>query len=282
MTKVDREQQRIHERELLSKKLLSEHEYDLCNILDHCGDEIDLTCVACGNRTHAAVRCKKRWCPSCAYYVAVERVAKYRHAASCFRWPLFVTLTVPNTVDVEGLKRIKTAWGKFRRRKLVRDKVKSGIVGFEVTNKGNGWHPHIHALLDCRWLSIWVPEPNRGDNEEEKRRKFTAAAEELGAIWSECAGHDKCSVLARRADKDALVEVLKYSCKGSELIDCKDAVGPLIHLMQNMRLMTTFGEIRKFKKDEDCEDSTGGCTCKNCAATGTIIPTSSVNYLMRS
>jgi hypothetical protein len=275
---------RRHERSLLQKRLQEEEAYEFANILENCGREMHLQCVACGHKSIAEVRCKKRWCPSCAYFVAVERVAKYRAAASRFTWPLFVTLTVPNSVDVEGLARIKTAWGKFRRRKLIRDRVKSGIVGFEITNKGNGWHPHIHALLDCRWLSIWTPEPNRSDNAEEKARKFAAAADELSRTWAECAGFDKCSVLARRADKMALVEVLKYSCKGSELIESPDPVAPLIELMQGMRLMTTFGEIRKWMADASAEEEEtgGGCQCKQCQATGTTIPESAVQYLMRS
>lgn len=282
MKKEEREAQREDQKNQLMSKLILEESDDLVNILEACGKIIELICVNCGNPRDAHVRCKKRWCPVCAYYVAVDRVSRYRSLVARFQWPLFVTLTVPNCPDVEGLVRLKKSWGKFRKRKLIRDRVTSGIVGFEITNKGKGWHPHIHCLLDCRWLSVYVPEPTRKDNREEKERKCRAAAEELGRIWSDCCGIPFSSVMARRGDADALVEVLKYSCKGSELIECEDRVTPLIRLMQGMRLMTTFGEIRKMLKDEDPEEGeVSGCQCPSCQMTGTTIPLSAAKYLMR-
>lgn len=282
MTKEEREGQREEQKEQLMHKLILEDSLDLSSILEKCGTIIELICVNCGTERDAHVRCKKRWCPVCAYYVAVDRVSRYRSLVARFQWPLFVTLTVPNTPDVEGLVRLKKSWNKFRKRKLIRDRVTSGVVGFEVTNKGNGWHPHIHCLLDCRWLSLFVPEPNRRDNREEKERKCKAAAEELGRIWSECCGIPFSSVLVRRGDADALVEVLKYSCKGSELIECEDRVTDLIRLMQGMRLMTTFGEIRKMIKDEDPEEEeVTGCQCPKCLMAKTTIPLSAAKYLMR-
>jgi hypothetical protein len=283
MTKEERETLRDDEKSLLENRLREEESEDLAEILADCGRELKLICVNCGTHRSAKIRCKKRWCPVCAYYVAVDRVQKYREAVSHFQWPLFVTLTVPNTPDVEGLVRLKESWGKFRRRKLIRDRVVSGVVGYEVTNKGKGWHPHIHALLDCRWLSIHIPEPTRRDNVEQKMQKCKLAAEELGRIWSDCCGVEHSSVLARRGDSDALIEVLKYSCKGSELIACDDRITPLIRLMQGMRLMTTFGEIRKRIQDEDLEKEEGdtGCQCEKCKMFKTTIPLTAAQFLMR-
>lgn len=282
MTKEEREILRDTEKDSLVDRLWEEESDDLAEILLNCGKTLKLICVNCGTQRDAKIRCKKRWCPVCAYYVAVDRVSKYRDIVDDFQWPLFVTLTVRNTVDVEGLLRLKESWGKFRRRKLIRDKVKSGIVGYEVTNKGQGWHPHIHALLDCRWLSLHVPEPTRKDNREEKERKYMAAADELGRAWADCTGQEIASVRARRGDANALIEVLKYSCKGSELIKCDEPVTPLIRLMQGMRLMTTFGEIRKIAKDQDPEEGeASGCQCETCKMHGTTIPLSAANHAAR-
>lgn len=281
-------QRRKDDREKLKSRLYSEGAYDLACKLEDCGDEIRLECVNCGHKRTTEKRCKKRWCPSCAYFIAAERVDKYQSAAACFEWPLFVTLTMRNSIDVEGLTRLKAAWGKMRRRKLIREKVRSGIIGYEVTNKGKGWHPHLHALLDCRWLSLHVPEPNIKDSGEEKKRKCQAAADELSRLWADVLGQETASVRVRRGDSNALVEVLKYSCKGSELVACAEDVSPLIYLMQGMRLMTTFGAIRKLMKDESAEDddeleeqSDKGCQCPSCLAKGTTIPSEIINRMLR-
>ena len=276
-------ERRESERDEIRARLLLEIRHDLWSKISACGDALPLTCVACGDRTVASIRCKKRWCPCCAYNIAAERVSKYRLAATRFEWPLFITLTIRNSADVDSLREIKKSFGKWRRRKLIRMKIKSGIVGFEVTNKGNGWHPHIHMLVDCRWLSIHVPEPNRKDTGEEKKRKCQAAAEELERCWSSCSNQDKTSVKIRRGDSDALIEVLKYSCKGSELAECREAIAPLIDVMESMRLMTTFGEVRKTMKDEDVEEEESKtCECKGCRGIGTILPDSVLAFAMRS
>lgn len=273
---------RVEDREALKEKLDREKRPDLWNKLSACGENLPLVCVNCGTKKMASVKCKRRWCPVCSYYIAVERVAKYKAVVRGFEWPLFVTLTMKNTVTPDGLKQMKDAFGKWRRRKLVREKVKSGIVGFEMTNKGNGWHPHCHMLLDCRWLSLHVPEPRRSDTGEEKRRKCVAAADELGRLWADVLKQKTASVLVRRGDAEALIEVLKYSVKGSELVEMDEEAAPVIDVMEGMRLMTTFGEVRKIKKDENPEEGEiGGCQCEKCLMIGTIVPESCVDFYMR-
>lgn len=276
---AEAKERRNREREELKERLLRECRADLHRKLAACGEDIALICVNCGTKKRASIRCKKRWCPDCAYYIAAERVAKYKGIAERFQWPLFVTLTMKNTIDADGLREMKKAFGKWRRRKLIATKVRSGIVGFEVTNKGAGWHPHCHMLLDCQWLSLWVPEPTRRDSAEEKKRKCLAAADELGRLWADVLKQDTASVHIRRGDANALVEVLKYSCKGSELVNCHGSASDLIDVMESMRLMTTFGEIRKIQKDEDLEEGdTEGCTCPACQARGTIMPEKYIQF----
>lgn len=283
LAKIERAKaRRVEDRELLRARLERESRPDLVRKLDGCGDDLPLTCVNCGHKKVASIRCKKRWCPSCAYYIAAERVAKYKDIAARFQWPLFVTLTVRNSPDVESLRVMKDAFSRWRRRKLIATKVRSGIVGFEVTNKSQGWHPHCHMLLDCQWLSLHVPEPTRRDSKEEKARKCQAAAMELERLWADVVGQDSASVHVRRGDSDALVEVLKYSCKGSELIECRESASDLIDVMEGMRLMTTFGAIRKELKDAaefDAEqEEISGCQCPDCRQIGTIIPDKFIRF----
>lgn len=262
---------RCEERDALVERLQLEGEIELANKLQDCGTKLNLTCVACGATKQAELLCRRRWCPQCAYHIAVDRVQKYRAVAGKFGWPLFATFTVKNSMDLESLPALKKNWSKFRRRKLIHQKVRSGIVGFELTNKGNGWHPHIHALLDCRWLSLHIPEPRKIDSQEEVAAKCKAAAEELQLLWSDVNDQVSSSVKIRRADENALVEVLKYSIKGSDLIECQEKIGPLIHLMTGMRMMTTFGAIRKEMKDQTAEPDTEPCRCDECLAENSFV-----------
>lgn len=263
------------------RRLADEGAMDLHNKLADCGLELGLSCSNCGYRRIVQTSCDRRWCPVCAWRIAAARCDKYRVAAGRFAWPLFVTLTIRNTIDVEGLVTLKKQWARFRRRKLILQKVRSGIVGFEVTNNGQGWHPHIHALLDCRWLSLHTPEPRRNDAPEEKKRKLQAAADELQRLWSEVVDQPQSSVKIRRADATALIEVLKYSVKGSTLLDCPTRITELIRLMDTMRLMTTFGAIRKEMPDADPADEIPEKPCPQCGEVHGMMTDAAINYLTR-
>lgn len=276
-----RERARLTARKALAARLADEGSNDLYNMLADCGLDLALSCTNCGYRKIVQTSCDRRWCPVCAWRIASARCDKYRTAASHFAWPLFVTLTVSNTIDVDGLKILKDHWTRFRRRKLIREKVRSGIVGFEVTNIGQGWHPHIHALLDCRWLSLRTPEPRRNDAPEEKTRKLKAAADELQRLWSDVISQDSSSVKIRRADAMALMEVLKYSVKGTTLLECKERITELIRLMDTMRLMTTFGAIRKEMPDETEEEEKIPVLCPQCGEHHQMITDKEISYEKR-
>lgn len=79
---------------------------------------------------------------------------------------IHLTLTMKNTSDLaSGLDQLKgamQAMNAHRRKALAGTrgnkpiewcKVEGGVTSIEVTNKGNGWHPHIHALVLCNdWI----------------------------------------------------------------------------------------------------------------------------------
>jgi hypothetical protein len=130
----------------------------------------------------------------------------------------------------------------------------------EVTNKGNGWHPHIHALLESRWLSVTVPPPQPGAGKAIWAARGKAAAKEVGAQWALTLGR-QASVHVRRVgaageadDASSVVrECLKYAVKGDELAECPGAIGPMIRALQKTRQLVSWGscyrrpELRKPK-----------------------------------
>ena len=253
------------ERARLLSRLEAEGADDLTEALRKCGLELPLTCRSCGHVHKLQTRCNRKWCPVCARQIAAKRAAKLQAAALTFQWPLFVTLTVENIASDDYtrdfVRDLRRAFGKLRNRKIWKKRVKAGAAAIEITNKGNGWHPHIHALLDCRWLAIETPEPNARMSPEAQAVRFRQAAEELTTVWQKCVKTRTASqVKVKRADMNAAREVMKYAVKGSDLIDSPDEIAPILRMMDGTRLVTTFGDCYGLKLPEEEREP---LTCPN-------------------
>jgi hypothetical protein len=197
------------------------------------------------------------------------------------QWPLFLTFTIPNSEDPETLTALKSHWSKFRRRRLWRDRVTGGVGSFEVTNKGNGWHPHIHAVVDCRWLALHVPEPTRRDTKEVKEQKCELAQKELSALWADQIGNKHGVVWARRVYGTGVVqEILKYAVKGSELIDCPDAIAPMLRVLAKSRMLSGFGSLHPLPPID--EEEPFAVSCEDCGAERSFLPDEVCQFLGRS
>jgi hypothetical protein len=269
---------RKRERSELIARLEDELADDLVEPLARCGDPFMLTCTCCGEEKETEIRCKKRWCPVCAWEISAKRYARWGHAIAQLQWPLFVTLTVPNTPNPESLRRLRKSWGKFRRRKLIREKVKGGVAGFEVTNKGNGWHPHIHAVMDCRWLSLHVPEPYRLDTAATVKEKCRLAQLEVSALWADQIDEPGAVVWISRVYGDNVAaEVLKYAAKGSDLIASPEPIAPMLRVMAGTRMLSGWGCLHPLPSPDEDEES--GVTCQSCGSEKSFLPNDVVAYL---
>lgn len=240
------------------QRLEEEDETDLYDRLKKCGLAFNLWCTSCSHKHEASVKCNRKWCPSCAPKRANERAAKMRLAFRLMKWPLHLTLTVPNeergTIRPTALKELMGAFRKLRTRKLWKEKVRGGVVSCEVTDTGNGLHPHLHALVDCRWLAMGVPEPHWSDDVETIRTKCRCAAEELTKAWADCCGDDRVrSVKIRRVNIGAVEEVLKYALKSEDALNCEGRIGPILRALDSIRTVATFGAMHGLKIPDDPE-----------------------------
>lgn len=236
----------VVQRARLLQRLEEEGADDLTERLAKCGLAFKLTCRTCAAQHELTTRCNRKWCPCCARQIAAKRAAKLRTVAASFQWPLFITLTVPNlTGKVEGLdfiRDLRKAFGRLRHKKIWTARVKGGAAAIEVTNTGEGWHPHLHALIDCEWLAFRVPPPSRRDSPEHIAHKCQEAAKELSAEWTKATRSKvPCVVNAKRCNADAAKEIMKYAVKGSDLIESPDEIAPVLRMMDGTRLVTTFG-----------------------------------------
>jgi hypothetical protein len=140
------------------------------------------------------------------------------------------------------IKRLMKSFSKLRQQKFWKSNVAAGVAMVEVTNIGNGWHPHLHCVLDCRWLSVTTKPPTSSHSLDEKRELFRLAAIELESAWSKLLKQETSSVKIKRCDRTTIAkEVLKYTVKNEDLVLCEGRIGGLIRALDSIRTMRTFG-----------------------------------------
>jgi len=234
------------------------HAQGMLQHLQGVADEPDATQAAarlgsCGNwlhfreyytvdkvRLHAAQFCKQHLiCPLCAIRRGAKTVAAYLsrwqviHEASPHLKLHLVTFTVKNGPDlaerqahlVRSLKCLLARRRNFNAG--VRGtpwtelcKVEGGVYTQEVTEIGNGWHPHAHMLAAC------TSEPDAGA---------------LAAEWQAITG-DSFIVDVRPITGDPVdgfMEVFKYAVKFADLDYAKN--WHAAQVLKGKRLLASFG-----------------------------------------
>lgn len=252
-------------RERLAARLDGEGRMDLADRLRKCGLPMVLRSTCCDDAVRVETRCKNKWCPTCARGIAGERAARLDQVVRTFRWPLFATFTMKNVPDLHSnaVRELRRAFGRFRRMKAF-GLVEGGIASIEVTNIGNGWHPHLHCVMDCRWLGPQRTRPLSWETPDEKREASKLAKLALEAAWAKALRQPMAVCHAKRTTADEVIrEVVKYSVKGQDLLKCRENVGPLIDCLAKCRLVTTFGTAHGFKFKEN-ERELRACECGGC------------------
>ena len=245
--------------------------------LEKCGKTFNLICTNCGTVRPAFTRCDIKWCPSCAPALVTRTVRRYEAALTRMQWPLFVTLTTTNfRTGPDCIRAVRRAFGKLRRLRWFRRVVAGGIAAVEVTNRGKGWHPHVHALLDCRWLAVTVPAPPPAATKDIVSRRGKSACAEVAAQWTLCMGGRRSACKVRRVYardggdiRPALAEVLKYSVTADTLLDIEEPLSPLLDVMTATRLVTSWGNCYRLGTTRD---KRSGCPCDKCHSMDAWMP----------
>lgn len=200
------------------------------------------------------------------------------------KWPLFVTLTRPNlrTLTLGDIKHMRRAYRRMRQRVWWTRKVEGGVASLEITNTGKGWHPHIHSVIDCKWLAVKCPAPRPFETRKQIQAKLKQAAAEVGKAWADAMELPRASVHIKRAytdktleawdgtNKSIAVEVLKYSVKPDDLMECAEPIGDLLRLLGAARLVSSFGSCYGVKLgDEERPYQPAAC---DCGAIGAYMP----------
>ena len=195
--------------------------------------------------------CKKHLlCPVCARLRAAKQVGKYAERVQVLKDQnpklqlALLTLTVKNGHDLEErFRHLTESWKKYqkKRRNWIKKgtgfnelcKIDGAVFSYEVTNKGNGWHPHLHAVVS---LTDWIDQA------------------QLSAEWEKITGDSKI-VDVRRIKGDPVegfLEVFKYALKFSELD--LDLNFQAYETLRGKRLQGSFGNFRGVIVPENLTD----------------------------
>jgi len=181
-------------------------------------------CSDCGLVRKFPNRCDRFYCPQCASHLAYERQKQVRWWTALIPQPKHVVLTLRNIPallpgHVDELRRWFTA---LRRRKFARNWV-GGFYRMEVTNEGNGWHLHLHALVNAAWI---------GQNE-------------LSSAWTSITGGIGRIVKVKDTrGADYLSEVTKYVAKAPQIAAWQPAqIAEFLGAFEHKRTFGVFGEL---------------------------------------
>jgi len=233
------------------------------NILNECRTRmIYYECVECGSIGWSLNHCGMRVCPYCAGRMKVKLLAKYEKGISrlkdFYKSRLkLLTLTLKNVPalqapDFNAISQIKDAFYRLRKRPVLRKKIYGGLYGVEATNKGNGWHVHIHALISSEFIKDACKEMKEAQNRQEEQnleRENCPCCKKkcLRRLWQEETGSTVIDI--KKANTDGIIEVIGYiakpfSTKNAELlVDWWEA-------MRNRPFLKPFGcfyDMRKLK-----------------------------------
>lgn len=263
----------VAQRAALESRLDDEGRGDLSRPLEQCGWMKLFRCTCCGSSQYVAHRCKKRWCPVCASLISARLVDRYRATMGNVKWPLFVTWTATHTQadPIPGFAHMFDALKRLRRMQWFADRVRGGIVSGEVSNSGgNGWHVHLHSIIDTVWLAVSTCPPPYGSDPQTVRRRAQRSMAEVGEQWS-LQVQRRASVQSQRCSgPDAVREVLKYAVKPADLIESPDPIGPIIDLMARTRLVRSWGCMYGHLRDADVEAPPRACD--RCGESAPIVP----------
>ena len=192
--------------------------------------------------------CKKHLiCPLCAIRRGARALRIYhaRIAALLAQNPALraymVTLTVRNGPDLkERMAHLQSCLRRYHKRRKGKDgrgeilKASAAVWSYETTQKGNGWHPHVHAI----WLCEEAPDPFR-------------LSEEWQALTGDSFIVDVRPIVGDSVD--GCMEVFKYAVKFSDL-ENSDRLHAY-KTLKGKRLTDAFGDLRGLdvEPDEDAD-----------------------------
>lgn len=236
----------------MAEQMSSLGEYDLANALKRCGVTKQLwICGDCGYTSYVDYSCHKRICTLCAMKTSRERAHQVELLFAGMKKPKWLTLTMTRAKNVsEGVKRIRRAFAKWRRLKAIKNRIDGGVYQIECKPKDDGWHVHLHALIDAAYL----PKPL------------------IWRTWAYALNQKSASVdiQGNLSGRKISHYISKYQTKPQDL----SGQGPqrafeFLDLLRNQRLFGTFGNCHNKLEKPDKGDP---IACPHCGGNSAFLP----------
>lgn len=236
----------------VARKLHEQGQHALALKLDNCHSEWTIAeCGSCHVARKFANRCDLFCCPECQHSLQVRRSQQVEWWTKTVKQPKHVVLTIHNLPDLTPghLTHFKKMFARLRRRKFAKNWI-GGFYRIEITNEGRGWHLHLHALVEAKWIDKQALSNN-----------WKSITNGLGYIVDvqDCRG------------EGYLREVTKYVVKGSELSKWSGPdIATFVTAFANQRTFGVFGKLygmrTKFADFVDSlRESKSQCPCgANC------------------
>lgn len=191
---------------------------------------ISIFCTHCGDVKKVPVYCGNRFCQTCAgprtmrVRDRISWLIKHRNKRKGTMIK-HLTLTIRNNADLPAMvKSIVASFRRLRQRKAFKEAIIGGVFVIELTNTGNDWHAHIHAVV----------------------QSFRIEWAELRDMWYKCS-HGSSGVFIQNIPP---VEAVRYLTKYIALCDLStDNQLIATDVLKNYRLFNPFGEWYAINKE---------------------------------
>ena len=210
-------------------------------------------CSSCGNKWWVVTKCKLRVCPLCSYEEARRRGDMLVAISARMKFPKHLILTLPEIQrdGRAGIKKLRAAWNKLRRTTLMKE-VEGGAYSIELKPKENGWHVHLHALLDCPFLPY----------------------QKIFSEWCRILNVTHVEIQIKCAESESQRRYMaKYVGKNESHEDNYDRIVEWYECTKGLRLFEIFGSYRAAAKAlarAEKEKRAEGVPCRFCGALHTV------------
>lgn len=240
---------------------------DMPEMAQHLRDcqEISRQCICtnCSETFYIPDRCRQRTCPLCSYAAARKRGAWILRMLGAMKFPKMLTLTIRRTNNDPGdvVDYLRACFNELRKDKCF-DRVKGGAYQIELKWRGDGWHIHLHAMLDSPYLPRqWI---------------YTA--------WCRITGQEVVNIDIKAAKTEAeQVYVAKYAAKSADYEGDIPQVVAWYMATKGKRLFTSFGDW--YNKEPPAEQKEegfkqGSFACPFCGRVGSCCSSAQVRFVV--
>jgi len=208
-----------------------------------------VVCVNCGFSANVPVYCGNRFCNICSS-------ARQKRVKKRINWMIksrphikgtllkHLTLTMRNSEDLPTMvKSLLRAFRRLRQRAYFKQCISGGAFVVELTNKGNQWHAHIHAVIQSHRVE-W---------------------EKLRNLWKICSKGNTGVFIQNIPPVEAVRYLTKYVSK-SELPEDLQQIAS--DALKGFRLFNPFGSWYAINLEYKPEPS----RCPKCDAIASYLP----------